>query len=176
MVEVDDKMFLSLIDCWLKAGILERDGTVIHPHTGIPRVWRRTARKKLRAGFKACRDWVKSHRHLPLKELIPKMIRKVRGHYNYFRAAGNINSLWIFYREAVGTLYKWLNRRSQRRSLTWPGLKRMLDAYNFPTPDKRPIFQKPVADSINCLAASVSIAEEPCAGIPLAGICAGGIG
>lgn len=282
---VDDKMFLSLIDSWLKAGILERDGTVIHPHTGtpqggvispmlaniylhyaldiwfdrvvkpqccgqatiirfaddfvcafqykeeaerfykvlpkrlakfklavapektcihrfsrfhpsrarrfkflgfefywetdskgIPRVWRRTARKKLKAGIKACREWVKTHRHLPLKELIPKMIRKVRGHYNYFRAVGNINSLWIFYREALSTLYKWLNRRSQRRSLTWPGLKRMLDAYNFPTPDKRPIIQKSAEDGTNCLAASVSITEEPGAGIPHAGICAGGAG
>ncbi|WP_245725090.1 reverse transcriptase domain-containing protein, partial [Nitrosomonas halophila] len=33
---VDDKPFLGLIDTWLKAGILERDGTVIHPQTGTP--------------------------------------------------------------------------------------------------------------------------------------------
>jgi len=33
---VDDKPFLGLIDSWLKAGILERDGTVIHPQTGTP--------------------------------------------------------------------------------------------------------------------------------------------
>ena len=32
----DDKPFLGLIDSWLKAGILERDGTVIHPMTGTP--------------------------------------------------------------------------------------------------------------------------------------------
>jgi len=38
MVEerVDDKPFLGLIDSWLKAGILERDGAVIHPQTGTP--------------------------------------------------------------------------------------------------------------------------------------------
>jgi hypothetical protein len=34
----------------------------------------------------------------------------------------------------VRSLYKWLNRRSQRRSLTWAGLKRVLEAYAFPTP------------------------------------------
>ncbi len=33
---VDDKPFLGLIDTWLKAGILERDGTVLHPQTGTP--------------------------------------------------------------------------------------------------------------------------------------------
>lgn len=33
---VDDKPFLGLIDRGLKAGILERDGTVTHPQTGTP--------------------------------------------------------------------------------------------------------------------------------------------
>ncbi len=33
---IDDKPFLGLIDTWLKAGILERDGVVTHPHTGTP--------------------------------------------------------------------------------------------------------------------------------------------
>ena len=101
---------------------------------GVPRVWRRTARKKLRESIKACREWVKTHRHYPLPELLLTMKRKVRGHYNYFRVIGNGSSLHIFYREAVRALYKWLNRRSQRRSLTWAGLKRVLEAYAFPTP------------------------------------------
>ncbi len=62
------------------------------------------------------------------------MIRKVRGHYNYFRAVGNMTSLWLFHRAVVNLLYKWLNRRSQRRSLTWGGIKRVLAAYAFPAP------------------------------------------
>ena len=240
---VSDKPFLGLIDSWLKAGILEQDGTVIHPQAGTPqggvvspilaniylhyvldhwfergvkahcqgqahiirfaddfvcafqyqgeaerfyrmlperlakfglkvapektcihrfsrfhpsrkrrftflgfefyweadtkgepRVWRRTARKRLRTSIKACKEWIKTHRHYPLQKLIPTMIRKVRGHYNYFRAIGNMTSLWIFHREVVKLLYKWLNRRSQRRSLTWDGIKRVLVAYAFPAP------------------------------------------
>ena len=35
---IDDKLFLGLIDRWLKADILERDGQVIHPQTGTPQV------------------------------------------------------------------------------------------------------------------------------------------
>ena len=33
---IDDKPFLRLICKWLKAGILETDGKVIHPETGSP--------------------------------------------------------------------------------------------------------------------------------------------
>jgi RNA-directed DNA polymerase len=33
---VDDKSFLWLIDKWLKAGVLETDGKVLHPVTGTP--------------------------------------------------------------------------------------------------------------------------------------------
>ncbi len=99
---------------------------------GEPRVWRRTAREKLRTSIKACKEWPKAHRHYSLPMLIPAMIRKVRGHYNYFRAIGNMTSLWIFYREGVKLLYKWLNRQSQRRNLTWEGIKRVLKSYAFP--------------------------------------------
>lgn len=33
---IDDRAFLNLIRKWLKAGVLERDGQVIHPETGSP--------------------------------------------------------------------------------------------------------------------------------------------
>ena len=99
-------------------------------------MWRRTAREKLRRSIKACKEWLKGNRHHPLPRIIPAMIRKVRGHYNYFRAVGNMTSLWIFYREVVKLPYKWLNRRSQRRSLTWDGIKRVLRAYVFPAPNQ----------------------------------------
>ena len=33
---IDDRAFLRLIQKWLKAGILETDGHVVHPETGSP--------------------------------------------------------------------------------------------------------------------------------------------
>jgi len=36
MKRIDDKPFLRLIRKWLKAGVLETDGRVIHPQTGTP--------------------------------------------------------------------------------------------------------------------------------------------
>jgi group II intron reverse transcriptase/maturase len=240
---IDDKPFLGLIDTWLKAGILERDGTVVHPHTGTPqggvispilaniylhyaldlwfekvvkprcsgqahiiryaddfvccfqyrndaqafyrvlpkrlikfsltvapektcihrfsrfrpgrnrrfsflgfefyweadskgtaRVWRRTAKKKLRSSIKACKEWLKINRHKRLAPLLKTLSRKVQGHYNYFRVVGNGRGLWTFYKEVVKLLYKWLNRRSQRRSLTWTKLKRVLERFALPVP------------------------------------------
>jgi group II intron reverse transcriptase/maturase len=101
---------------------------------GDPRVWRRTAKKKLRGSLKACKEWLKANRHQRLPALLKTLIRKVRGHYNYFRVVGNSRGLWTFYKEVVKLLYKWLNRRSQRRSLTWPKLKRLLERFAFPRP------------------------------------------
>jgi group II intron reverse transcriptase/maturase len=35
-LRIDDRAFLKLIRKWLKAGILETDGEVLHPETGTP--------------------------------------------------------------------------------------------------------------------------------------------
>ncbi len=36
-LRIDDKAFLRLIAKWLKAGVLEPDGLIIHPETGTPK-------------------------------------------------------------------------------------------------------------------------------------------
>ncbi len=58
--------------------------------------------------------------------LIDKLNQKLRGHFNYFGVVGNLNDLYTVYFHAVGMLYKWLNRRSGRKSLTWAKLKRLI--------------------------------------------------
>jgi RNA-directed DNA polymerase len=35
-LRIDDRAFLNLVQKWLKAGILETDGTIINPDTGTP--------------------------------------------------------------------------------------------------------------------------------------------
>jgi retron-type reverse transcriptase len=35
-VRIDDRAFLNLIGKWLKAGVLEIEGHVVHPKTGTP--------------------------------------------------------------------------------------------------------------------------------------------
>lgn len=46
-------------------------------------------------------------------------IRHVRGHIQYYGVSGNGRALAGYLYAASGLLFKWLNRRSQRRSLTW---------------------------------------------------------
>lgn len=45
--------------------------------------------------------------------------------------------LMRFYREATKLLYKWLNRRSQRRSYQWAEFKQLLQRFPLPLPRVR---------------------------------------
>jgi len=56
---------------------------------GERRLMKRTARKKLGRALKAFSDWVRTHRHLPTKELFRQVAWKLRGHFNYFGLPGN---------------------------------------------------------------------------------------
>jgi hypothetical protein len=42
--------------------------------------------------------------------------------------------LWQFHRQAMRILFKWLNRRSQPRSYTWPGFLDLVRHFGVPQP------------------------------------------
>lgn len=237
---IDDKPLLNLIRRWLKAGILETDGRVIHPATGTPQggivspilanvylhyaldVWfeetvkrhcrgeavlcryaddfvcafvyaqdaqrfyevlskrlakfglevapektqqlpfqrgvkarftflgfefywgrnrfgrtvlqRRTDRKKYRAALAGFKAWCRENCRLPKPLLFAKLNRKLRGYWNYYGIRGNYESLNDFFHHAKRSLFKWLNRRSQRRSYTWTGFAALLKDFNIARP------------------------------------------
>ena len=93
---------------------------------GKTRLFKRTSRKKLKVVKAALTEFVKQHRHMKIPLLINKLNQKLRGHYNYFGVVGNLSALHIIYRHVVELLYKWLNRRSQKKSFTWTRLKNLL--------------------------------------------------
>jgi len=63
------------------------------------------------------------------------LVRRVRGHFNYFGVNGNLHSLRVVEYAVRHAWFKWLNRRSQRASLTW---RRFLDLLrDFPLPVPR---------------------------------------
>jgi RNA-directed DNA polymerase len=93
---------------------------------GIPRVKRRTARKKLQSCIKRMKAWIRDNRHKKKQWFFTTLNTKLLGHYNYYGVRGNSRSLWEFYDEVMKRLFKWLNRRSQRRSYTWEAFKRLL--------------------------------------------------
>lgn len=64
------------------------------------------------------------HRFGNLRELNAKLRGypglTARTGYNYYGVVGNYASLKQFFDQAIRILYKWLNRRGQRRSRNWP--------------------------------------------------------
>jgi len=81
-----------------------------------PILMRRTSRNKLRASLANLKAWFQKHSGLPKKILFDKLNRKLLGYYNYYGVTGNSQSLNSFVYQVIGLLFKWLNRRSQRKS------------------------------------------------------------
>ena len=101
---------------------------------GRPRVMRRTARKKYLACVKRTAEWIRKYRGIAKWKFFAALTMKLNGHYNYYGVQGNSRALWSFYRKVVDLLYKWLNRRSQRKSLSWTKLNRLLVNVELPKP------------------------------------------
>lgn len=240
---IDDKPFLNLIRKWLKAGILETDGQVIHPITGTPQggvvssilaniylhyvidKWfeetvrkhcaghvylcryaddfvcafqkakdaerfyevlnkrlacyglqvaedktrmiefshckaraktkfdflgfefrwgvnwwrkpvlkRRTSREKLQASLAKFKVWFRKFSGLPKKTLFTKLNRKLVGYYNFYGIRGNSKSLGSFAYRVGQLFYKWLNRRSQRKSYNVEGFQAMIKDFEITKP------------------------------------------
>jgi group II intron reverse transcriptase/maturase len=101
---------------------------------GKPRVKRRTATKKWRAGMQRMKAWIKEHRHQPLSVTLKTLKAKLKGTWNYYGLIGNYRRMQLFYEETLRTLHKWLNRRSQRPSLSWRAFNRQLARFQVPPP------------------------------------------
>lgn len=101
---------------------------------GNRKVQRRTAPKKRQTSERNVREWMKENRSVKVGELMKQLSRKLTGYWNYYGVSGNMESLNKFWREVVRALYKWLNRRSQRKSYTWAQLYEMLKRHNVPGP------------------------------------------
>ena len=79
----------------------------------------KTSKKKLRSKIKAMKEWIMKHRTLPLEWIFKTINAKLRGHYQYYAVTDNIREVKTFLCITKKLLFKWLNRRSQRRSYTW---------------------------------------------------------
>ena len=101
---------------------------------GKPLVRMATSGKKFKASLKAMTDWLRKKRcHLKTRELFATLIRKVRGHCNYYGVSGNMPRLDSWYYEVRRLVFKWLNRRSQRRSCNWNGFNAMWKHFGVPS-------------------------------------------
>ena len=102
---------------------------------GVPRVKRRTARKKLQSACKRIKEWIQANRHLPGNAFFKGLNARLRGHYRYYGVHGNSNALSRFFDWAMTCAFKWLNRRGgKRKSFSWARFTQMLDAVHIERP------------------------------------------
>jgi group II intron reverse transcriptase/maturase len=101
---------------------------------GQSRVKRRTATKKWLAGKQRIRDWIQAHRHDRLSRTMKTLRAKLQGTWNYYGLIGNYRRMKLTYEESRRTLYKWLNRRSQRPSMSWRAVDRLMERFQIPRP------------------------------------------
>ena len=99
-----------------------------------PRLRRRTAPKKQREALSTFYRWIKQMRSNPLRDWMPVLRRKLTGFRNYYGLPDNSRSLERLHSHILHSLFKWLNRRSQRKSYNWYGLKQMLGYFGIAPP------------------------------------------
>jgi RNA-directed DNA polymerase len=101
---------------------------------GKDRIKRKTSEKKLHESFERFTVWIKKFRNKRLWRIFKALNSKLIGYYNYFGVIGNFNSLKRYYDQVIKLLYKWLNRRSERRSFNYRGFTEMLDHFKIEKP------------------------------------------
>ena len=97
-------------------------------------VKRKTAKDRLKRALVAIDAWCKKWRHVPLREQHQKLRQKLLGHFGYFGITGNIEALVQLVRGTERSWRKWLERRSQRGTMTWERFKLVLKRYPLPPP------------------------------------------
>lgn len=98
------------------------------------RVKRKTSKKKFKQKLQEFKIWIKNNRDRKIKELIPTIKKKLIGHYNYYGINDNYKSLNRYLHELKRLLFKWLNRRSQRRSYNWEQFNQLIVMIKLPKP------------------------------------------
>lgn len=101
---------------------------------GKPIVKRRTATKKLLGAIGGFTEWIKKQRHSKLKNLMATLKKKLQGYWNYYGVIGNSKRLGQYYYQVSRILFKWLNRRSQKKSFTWNSFNRLLQRFGISQP------------------------------------------
>lgn len=96
------------------------------------RVKRKTSRKKFKASVAKAKEWIKSHRNVPVPDIMKMLKRKLQGYYQYYAITDNIKALARYKELIERLLFKWLNRRSQRKSFGWDKFQKLLMKYPLP--------------------------------------------
>jgi RNA-directed DNA polymerase len=93
----------------------------------------RTSRKKLGQSLRKFTDWAKKARHVLKKgEMLRQARTRVMGHLSYYAITDNVERCSFYDYRAKHILFKWLNRKSQRKAYTWKRFRQALAWVNWP--------------------------------------------
>ena len=98
------------------------------------KVKRRTSRKKLGQSLSKFTDWAKKSRSVLSKgEMIRAARIRVIGHLTYYAITDNAQRCSDYVYRATHILFKWLNRKSQRKAYDWDPFNQVLRLLDWPT-------------------------------------------
>ena len=99
------------------------------------KIGRKTSKKKFNKKCKDMTDWLKAIRNkVPMKEWWDTLKAKLRGHFQYYGVSENFLSIRAFYNHTLRELKKWVNKRSQKKSMNWENFYKYLEIYPIPKP------------------------------------------
>jgi RNA-directed DNA polymerase len=98
------------------------------------RVKRKTSRKKVQGKLRETKEWLKTNRNKDIHTIMDRFRRSLIGYYNYYCITDNTQIVNNFKEKIEYLLFKWLNRRSQRKSFTWDKFRLFLNKYPLPSP------------------------------------------
>lgn len=95
---------------------------------------RRTEKKRYNKAIKKCRDWIKRNRHADAKIIWYALKGMMIGHFRYYGVSENHRKIANYKRDVERLLFKWMNRRSQRKSFTWERFSEYRKKFPLPKP------------------------------------------
>ena len=87
----------------------------------------------MKAKLKKVTEWIRKEEMQKATERdMEDLCSKVRGQVNYYGVSHNAKKVSKFIDEASCIVFKWLNRRSQRKSFTWEGYEKYMKTHPLP--------------------------------------------
>ena len=97
----------------------------------IPKL--KTSGKTMRNKLAKVEAWIKDIRcKNKLKEIWGTFCAKLRGHTQYYGVTFNSKQVQKFFWEATNIFFKWINRRSQKKSFSWAKFEKFLERFPLP--------------------------------------------
>lgn len=93
----------------------------------------KTIGKRFKVKLKNVNNWARSIRNKPpLKQIVKLVSSKLRGHIQYYGVSHNFRYVKAFAFMVMRITFKWLNRRSRRKSFNWKQFQLFLRKMDFP--------------------------------------------